>query len=111
MAVFNFAPTVRVDTYNLTIDTFTPGDIGDYDFFSGSATALSFFDDASIITTLQGTGFQFATFLGRLVDVSGGTLNGILALVGGETLASVTGWSLNAADVFDLTGDLGGRPD
>jgi Ca2+-binding RTX toxin-like protein len=105
MAVFFFGPSVRVDTYTLTLDTFTPGDVGDYDFFSGSSTELRFFDDANNFTALQGTGFVYSTFFGVLTDISDGELTGIEARVAGETLATVSGWSLLAAEVFQLVLD------
>ena len=102
MAIFAFVLASRVNTYTLTLDTFAAGDISDYDFFAGTATTLSFFDDVDNATTLLGNGFVVSTFFGQLVDISAGTITGLVSLVGGEPLASVSGWSLDASEVFDL---------
>lgn len=79
----------------------------DFDFAvgNGSGTFSSeslIFSDGANTATFTGTGLQPVSVWGFLTDVLGGTLTGLDVQIGGDTALNVTGWSIDAARVYDL---------
>lgn len=97
MAVFTFASGLRVNSDDLTLT-----DIGDYAQFSDSAVELRFFDDALNFTSLLGTGLDATVFEGQLVDITAGNITGLSTFVEGVAFINVTGWNIDAPELFGL---------
>jgi Ca2+-binding RTX toxin-like protein len=97
MARFVFSSLFPVSSADLDL-----ADVGTYDFFAGTGTTLEFFDTDDDFTLLSGSGFVFETFAGNLIDVSSGTLTGLSTFAAGEPVITVTGWSVDAAVLWDL---------
>lgn len=79
----------------------------DFDFAvgSGSGTFSSdalIFSDGPNTATFTGIDLQPVSFFGFLTDVLGGTLTGLNVQIGSDTALNVTGWSIDAARVYDL---------
>jgi Ca2+-binding RTX toxin-like protein len=97
MASFVFSSLIPVNSADLDL-----ADVGTYDFFSGNTMALNFFDNGNDFTLLSGSGFVFATFQGNLVDIIDGTLISLSTFVAGEPVITVTGWNVDAVELWDL---------
>jgi Ca2+-binding RTX toxin-like protein len=97
MAFFGFAADKSVNSKNLDL-----GNLGGYAFFGGSFGELRFFDDFNNRTSLFGFGFEFTTTLGKLSDVTVGTVTSLTTVVNGVFRVTISGLSIDAPALFDL---------
>ncbi|NUB44553.1 hypothetical protein GEU84_009185 [Fertoebacter nigrum] len=74
----------------------------DYDTETFSTRNIRFLDDTSNFANFGGTGFEYLTFLGQVIDVTAGTLNTLTVKQAGVSIMTVTGWNLSAVTFVDL---------
>ena len=78
-------------------------DLTDYNSVDASSTHIRSFDDAQNYTEFSGTGINsIVDGNGDVTDVTAGTINQIINVVGGVTQFNITGASASASAIFDF---------